>query len=95
MANIRNLKKDINYLTSELVSDCYLYMYFHKDKNHDEVVGIISEAVELRNNLMHKTNHPENKDDKKLLKSHFNNLYDEMLESVDVLFNQLSELTKK
>ena len=95
MASIKNLKKDINYLTSELVSDCYLYMYFHKEKEQDKVVEIIYDAVDLRNNLIQKTNHPENKDDRKALKAHFNNLYKEMLESVDGLFNRLSELTKK
>lgn len=95
MASIRDLKKDINYLTSELVSDCYLYMYFHKEQEQEKVVAVITDALELRNDLIFKANHPENKEDKKALKAHFNNLYKDMLENVDVLFSRLSDLTKQ
>ena len=29
MASLRRVKKDIDYLVSEVVYDCYLALYFH------------------------------------------------------------------
>ncbi len=59
MANLRNLKKDIDYLVSEVVSDCYTYMYLHGEEKREQVVKLIEEVVYTRNDLFRRANNPD------------------------------------
>ncbi|OFX55982.1 MAG: hypothetical protein A2046_15150 [Bacteroidetes bacterium GWA2_30_7] len=94
MASIKNLKKDIDYIVSEIISDCYIYLYFNNNANEDKVINIISKSVELRNDLFHRTNNPEKNTEKKVSKQHYKNIYKDLLENSDNLFGQLSSLSK-
>jgi len=94
MANIRNLKKDIDFLVSEVISDCYTFMYFHREEKKEEVVNLIEGIVNSRNELFHRTNNPGKDFDKKQLKKHYKEIYNDLLSSVDNSFTKLSELTK-
>jgi len=67
MAGIRELKKDINYLCTEFVADCYLIM--HMSPGNDETIDPLADKViDARNALIHLMHHPENKHKKKLTK---------------------------
>lgn len=94
MASIRNLKKDIDYLTYEVVADCYTYMHMYPDKNRDKVMKIITDTVEVRNDLIARTNHPDAKDDKKKNKEYFKTIRKELFEKIDKAFQELSKLVK-
>lgn len=48
MASLRRVKKDIDYLVSEVVYDCYLALYFHSERR-DAIVAVMEEAVDTRN----------------------------------------------
>ena len=65
MASRRNLKKSINNLTFELVSECLTYKHFHKDKKHDKTDKAMENVVSKRNELIDKVNHPIEKADYK------------------------------
>ncbi len=56
MANIRNLKKDISFVTSEIIIECFTYNYLFPDKNHDELAKIISDSLEMQRELLQKIN---------------------------------------
>ncbi|OFX20658.1 MAG: hypothetical protein A2033_05095 [Bacteroidetes bacterium GWA2_31_9] len=94
MASIKNLKKDIDYIVSEIISDCYIYLYFNNNKNEENVIDIITKSVDLRNDLFHRTNNPDKNANKKDFKQHYKNIYKELLANSDDLFNQLSSLSK-
>ncbi len=51
MANIRNIKKDISFVVNELVVECFTYSYLFPDKNKEELATIISETLEMGNEL--------------------------------------------
>ena len=93
MASLRVLKKDIDYLVNEVVSDCYVSTYFHPEKK-DEILKVREEAVALRNNLFERANNPAEKHNKSLVKKHYAFLRTEMFSKVDDLFGRLSELNK-
>ena len=57
MANLRNLKKEIDYRLEEFVFDCEMAIYFQPNKE-DEVVKLMEKAVELRNALYVKATIP-------------------------------------
>ncbi|MCB8964508.1 MAG: hypothetical protein H6536_05670 [Bacteroidales bacterium] len=94
MANKRNLKKDVDFLVSEVVSDCYTYMLLNGDKNRDKALSIIESMLEKRNQLVTRINNPEKKDDAKAIKAHYNAIQQDLMTAVDDCFTKLSEITK-
>ncbi len=94
MASIRNVKKDIDYLVGEVISDCYTFMYLHGDKSKDKVVEIIEDAVTKRNEFFDRVNNPGKDSDTKQKREHYRLIYSDLLTTVDDSFSKLSELTK-
>lgn len=93
MASVRRLKKDIDYLVSEVVADCYTFTYFHPAKEA-QAIDIINEAITLRQDLISRANTPDGKDNKKIVKAYYQAIWKELLEKVDSMFNKISELGK-
>jgi hypothetical protein len=82
MASIRKLKKDLNYLAFELLTEVFTYRHFHpelKEKKFDEV---ILEVVKLRNELIARINNVENPDE---IKVHFKKIRTDLVELVKVV----------
>lgn len=92
MANLRQIKKDINYLVYEVVSDCYTYIYLNPGKNEKKAKDIIDSIMDFRNQIIFKVNHPPK--DKKEIKKYYKSLYKEMFETIDKSFKSLSDLHK-
>ena len=57
MANLRNLKKEIDYRLEEVVFDCDMAICFQPSKEK-EVFEVMQEAVAVRNDLFTKANNP-------------------------------------
>lgn len=95
MAKVRNLKRDIDYLVSEIISDCYTCLAIGHSEKTDEVFEVIAGAVEMRNNLFERANHPAEKNNRRLVKKHYAQLRLDMFMTVDALFVKLSEACKK
>lgn len=93
MASIRLIKKDIDYLVGEVISDCYLTVYFHPEKKQ-EIVSVMEEAVELRNSLFSQVK-PQEKHNPSLVKKHYAHMRRELMEKVDGLFVKLSGISSK
>jgi hypothetical protein len=89
MASIRGIKKDVDYLINEVLSDCYMFMYLFPDRQHEAAIAIIQDTVELRNNLIDRTRKVEGK-----TRAHFRVIFEDLLKGVDDLFRRISELTK-
>jgi hypothetical protein len=94
MASVRELKKDIDYLVYEVISDCFVFSELHPEIKSDELSAIISEAVDFRNDLIARVNNPDGKDNPKIVKAYYKTVEKELLTGVDKLFTRLSELTK-
>jgi hypothetical protein len=90
MASLRTIKKDIDFLVSEVISDCWVFMYINPEEKTDEAVSIINDAVVLRNELFERVNVKDVENPKK----HFKAISQDLLRGVDALFIRISELTK-
>jgi len=95
MASVKELKKDIDCLIFEVISDSFIYNGLHPDKKDDEVTGIISDAVILRNNLIQRVNNPAKSDDYKIVRAHFRQVKKDLYTGVDKLCRRLSALPEK
>jgi hypothetical protein len=94
MANIRDLKKDIDYLFFELFSDCFTYASLHNGEKRGQVQSLIEEAIESRNEFIQKVNSPAGKDNPKLVKQYYSAIRKELFEKIDDYFTKLSDLSK-
>jgi hypothetical protein len=95
MASIRELKKDIDYLVFEVISDCFVYSNVHPDNKTDELTALISDAVEFRNDLIVRVNNPDGKDNPKIVKAYYKAVQKDLLSGVDKLFEKLSSISAK
>lgn len=90
MANKRDAKKDINFLVGEVVSDCFMFLHVHEGKQEQEIITLMNETVELRNNLIHKVNHTPTT--QKSVKSYYQEIYKELTTTVDEQVKKLSKI---
>ena len=89
MANLRNLKKEIDYRLEEFVFDCDMAIYFQPSKE-EAIFALMQKGVELRNVLYVKANNPVEPKNRSLVKKHYAALRRDMVESFAGLFADLS-----
>lgn len=94
MASVKNLKKDIDFLFFEFISDCFLFTSIHTGEKRNEVQNLIEEAVSMRNEFIDRVNHPDGKDNPALVKAYYTSLSKELMEKVDSYFEKLSDISK-
>jgi len=94
MASVKNLKKDIDFLFFEFISDCFLFTSIHTGEKRTEVQNLIEEAVAMRNEFIDRVNHPAGKDNPALVKAYYNTVSKDLLEKVDGYFEKLSDISK-
>lgn len=95
MANLRTIKKDIAYQTGEVISNCYMALYFQGEETQEQLAQVIEKAVELYTALIKRANHPEEKNNAKLVRKHYTQIRVDLNNGVDALFNQISEICTK
>ena len=93
MANLRVLKKEIDYRLEEVVFDCDMAICF-QPSTEQEVCDVMQEAVAVRNGLFVKANNPAEPHNRSLVRKHYAALRREMIEAYDKLFEKLSEINK-
>ncbi|MBR5735274.1 MAG: hypothetical protein IKX60_00565 [Bacteroidales bacterium] len=104
--NLRVLKKDIEFLMNDFVSDCLLYNDFSDGKKEEEVVGLIREGLALSDSLNARVNFPKKavanargvekfvRKEGKEVKAHYKDIQKDLYEGYDKLFEKLSALVK-
>ena len=88
--NLRDVKKDIEYVLSAFVDDCYFLASCNPDISDDGLSDLLDEAIDLFNDLKDKVNAPAEGGKK----AYYNGLRKELLEKTDGLYDKLSNLVK-
>ncbi|OIQ30713.1 MAG: hypothetical protein BM564_00420 [Bacteroidetes bacterium MedPE-SWsnd-G2] len=88
MANVRDLKKDINYVLGDIIEAVYVWEYTNTDKDTTESEAIIDEAIVTFDELIAKVNskNVENK------KAHFKTVKAELEERGRALIGKINNL---
>jgi hypothetical protein len=94
MASIRRLKKDIQFLSAQLIGDCIEFIDSFDAGKDKEVLTIIEEAVVLHNNMIDRACHPDGKDNPKLVRSFYQKLKKDFIQELDDSYRKLEELVK-
>jgi len=69
MPSIKNLKKDVNYVLSDIIEECYISQMFNDDKKSAKAEKIIDEAIKIFDDLIVKINAKNIADKKKHFKA--------------------------
>lgn len=69
MANIRDLKKDINYVLGDIIEAVYIWELTNPEKDTKKSEKIIDEAIETFDDLIAKVNAKDVEDNKKHFKA--------------------------
>ncbi|MBO5894241.1 MAG: hypothetical protein IKW36_03725 [Alistipes sp.] len=93
MANLRFLKKEIDYRLEEFVFDCQMTIFVQPNKE-EQIVELMQRGVELRNALYKIANNPAEPKNRSLVKKHYAAMRRDMVSSFESLFNDLSEACK-
>lgn len=89
MASVKNLKKDINIVLSDIIEECYLWQMLQEDaKKADKAEKIIDEAIETFDELIVKVN------DKKVenKKAHFKSISADLEKKANALLSKIEKL---
>lgn len=95
MANVRRLKQEIEFMTSQLIGDCIDFLEKFDDKKDKTVLLIIEEAVLLNNTMLDRACHPDDKNNPKLVKQHYRKLKTDFIKGLDSAYLKLEGLLKK
>ena len=89
MANVRDLKKDINYVLGDIIEAVYVWEYTNTVKDPKRGEAIIDEAIETFDILIAKVNDKsvENK------KAHFNEIKTELEKRGRALIEKINKLS--
>ncbi len=90
MAKLRTIKKEISFLTGEIISNCYMAIYFQGENAIEPLSGVIEKAVTLHESLRQRANKPAEKHNKKLVRKHYTAIRAEMIQGADQLFEEIS-----
>lgn len=91
MASIRKFKKELAYLTGEIISNCELANYFQGTKATEDLSKVITKAIEKHNSFHDAIcNAP-----KEGRKQYFAKLNKDVIESADSLFDEISKICQK
>lgn len=93
MANLRDLKKEIDYRLEEVVFDCDMAICFQPSKEK-EIFDVMQDAVAVRNALFIKANNPAEPHNRSLVRKHYSALRTEMVAEYEKFFTRLSEINE-
>lgn len=89
MANVRDLKKDINYVLGDIIEAVYVWEYTNTDKDTKKGEEIIDEAIATFDDLIAKVNDKsvENK------KAHFKSIKSDLEKKGKALIEKINKLS--
>lgn len=93
MASIRQLKKEIEFLSSQMIGDCIDFVQTFDGKEM-EAMAVIDEIVLLHNSTIDKINNPDGKDNPKLVKGFYQKLKQDYVIGVNDAYKKLEGLVK-
>ena len=88
--NLRDIKKDIEYVLSAFVDDCFFFATYNPTSSDEDLSELLDEAIDLYNDLKDNVNSPVEGSKK----AYYNDIRKEMLEKTDALYTKLSDVVK-
>lgn len=88
MASVQNLKKDVNYVISDIIEECYIWQLIHEENQSKKAEKLIDEAIDVFDDLIARIN-TKKVENKKL---HFKAINQDLETKASDLINKLAKL---
>jgi hypothetical protein len=95
MASIKDLKKDIDVLMSLVLNDCFSVLEHNEKVDNEAILKIAGDVIRKHRELRVRVNHPDGKDNPKLVRNYYSKLIQDTLKEADAAFERLSAEIKK
>ncbi len=92
MASRQRLKKEIDYIVSDLILDCFTFANLQQNPNDEAVLQIVQDTLTMRNELRLQVNHPEKRDASQTVKSYFDNIAKVLIDGVEEGYEKLGKM---
>lgn len=95
MASVQDLKKDIDVLMSLVLNDCFSVLEYNEKVDNEAILKIAADVIQKRREFRIRVNHPDGKDNPKLVRKYFSSLISDALKEADAALERLSAEVKK
>ncbi|MDD3320498.1 MAG: hypothetical protein PHS59_03545 [Paludibacter sp.] len=92
MASRRKLKKTIQFVSSELISDIYIRCLMSKDVDLELVEKISVDIMKTNVEFILRANRPDGKDNPKLVKAYYRNLFADWQKAMDIITAEMDKI---
>jgi hypothetical protein len=94
MANIRSLKKDIDYMMSLVLEDCMIVLENYPETDKEKVMGIAQQVIFDHHALRLKISHKLIKNNPESAKKYLSSIVEEMYSKADNSLDQLTDFIR-
>ena len=95
MASKRNIKKDIDVVMSLALSDCFYVLEYNDKVDEKAIMEIAGDIIKMHRELRIRANHPDGKDNPKLVKKYYQKIIADLLSTANGALERLSSEVKK
>jgi hypothetical protein len=92
MASIKDLKKDIKQMNEHFIQECYIHLAYSPPLNQENVLDIISDALQLKENALNKLNISTASMERKERKVYYSNFVSDFYDGIVELTERLNSL---
>jgi len=90
MASCRDIKKDVNFLAEQMMSECFSFLEYSPLNYQENVLDILHDVEQLRINLLYQINHPKEGEN---LRIYYRQIIELMYQQNMDLLERLNSLT--
>ncbi len=87
---IRDLKKDVNYIFSHIIDECYSTLYYSPEVYQEHVISVMADALEKKNEFLNLINRSQKISDKEK-KEYLSTLTADIFETSTELIDRLND----
>jgi hypothetical protein len=92
MASRRNLKKTINFVSSELITDIYFRCLMSRTLEDQKIDSLVVEIMAVNREFILRVNRPDGKDNPKLVKAYFHKLFSDWQVAMEKIIKQIEKI---
>ncbi len=94
MARRKDIKRDVNNLCYEVVYECIVFLEHTPSLNQENVYQIIYDAIDLRNDLVHKVNNPQTNNSPAARRDYYSGIRNDLYNGTISMIERLNSLPR-
>ena len=88
MANKRELKKEINFISNELIAECLFNKLYIKNSDPQKIDELLSRIINCQDDFLRRVNTPDGKENPKLVKKYYKSLIQSFDNKIGEILNE-------